>query len=190
MATITYFILPSVIKDRMSLHDNVDDKLIYPEIYAVQNIVLLPLLGTHLYKKMLTDIAAGSLTGNYKTLMDDYIIDIVCNLVMARLPEALNYQLWNKGVSVKTAPDSQNANQGEVFSVKSKYKNDAEHYIERTRLYLIQYANTLFPEYMQTLSGVDQLMPTKKTFTSPIFIDKTFRYEKKHPFNRFVNIYE
>ena len=96
MATVTYIILPSVIKERMSLHDNVDDKLIYPEIKAVQDLYIMPLLGSTLFNKILADIAANTLGGNYKILVDDYLVMAVCNYVMSELPEGLNYQFWNK----------------------------------------------------------------------------------------------
>ena len=60
MPTVTYLILPSVVKERMSLHDNVDDKLIYPEIKAVQDLYIMPLLGSTLFNKILSDLEIAS----------------------------------------------------------------------------------------------------------------------------------
>ena len=146
MATVTYIILPSVIKERMSLHDNVDDKLIYPEIKAVQDLYIMPLLGSTLFNKILADIAAGTLTGNYKTLVDDYLVMAVCNYVMSELPEGLNYQFWNKGVSQKTVENATQPSMSEMYSIVAKYKSRAEHYSKRARMYLIQNGNAMFPE--------------------------------------------
>jgi len=75
MATITYLILPSVIKERMSLHDNIDDKLIYPEIKAVQDLYIMPILGSTLFNKILNDISTNTLAGNYKSLVDNYVVE-------------------------------------------------------------------------------------------------------------------
>ena len=170
MATVTYIILPSVIKERMSLHDNVDDKLIYPEIKAVQDMYIMPLLGSTLFNKILTDIYNDTLSGYYKTLVDDYIIMAVCNYVMAELPEALNYQYWNKGVSTKTVDNAKEPTMSEMFSVMSKYKSRAEHYTQRARMYLIQNATAHFPEYTTFVAGVDTVYPDRNSYTNPIYL--------------------
>jgi len=170
MATITYLILPSVVKERMALHENVDDKLIYPEILAVQDLQILPLLGSKLFNKLLADIAAGSLSGYYKTLMDDYLIMAICNLVMSELPESLNYQYFNKGVSQKTVDNATQPSMSDLYNIIAKYKSRGEHYIKRARLYLIQNQATNIPEYRQRDSGVDIVVPDGNTYTSPIYL--------------------
>jgi hypothetical protein len=170
MATVTYILLPSVIKERMSLHDNVDDKLIYPEIKAVQDLYIMPLLGSTLFNKILSDIAAGTLGGNYKVLVDDYLVMAVCNYVMSELPEGLNYQFWNKGVSQKTVDNATQPSMSEMYSIVAKYKNRAEHYSKRARMYLIQNGNAMFPEYYTFVAGVDTVYPDRTSFTSPIYL--------------------
>jgi len=170
MAQITYIILPSVVKERMSLHDNVDEKLIYPEILAVQDLHILPLLGSNLFNKILADIAANTLSGYYKTLIDDYLIMAVCNMVMSELPEALNYQFYNKGVSQKIVDNATQPSMSELYNIVAKYKSRAEHYIRRARMYLIQNQNTNLPEYRTYLSGIDIVLPDRNTYTCPIYL--------------------
>lgn len=170
MATITYIVLPSVIKERMSLHANIDDKLIYPEIMNVQEMYVLPLLGSNLYSKMLTEIAAGTLSGNYKTLMDSYLVMAICNWVMSELPPALNYQYWNKGVSQKTVDNADQPSMSDLYSIMARYKTRAEHYAKRARMYLIQNAAAMFPEYLVITPGVDQVVPEKQQYTCPIYL--------------------
>ena len=170
MPTVTYIILPSVVKERMSLHDNVDDKLIYPEIKAVQDLYIMPLLGSTLYNKILNDIAAGTLTGNYKNLMDNYLIMAICNYVMSELPEGLNYQFWNKGISQKTVDNATQPSMSEMYSIVSKYKSRAEHYVNRARMYLIEYGNEYFPEYVTFVAGVDTVYPDRTSYTIPIYL--------------------
>ncbi len=126
MPTVTYIILPSVVKERMSLHDNVDDKLIYPEIKAVQDLYIMPLLGSTLFNKILNDIANNTLTGDYKDLMDNYLIMAICNYVMSELPEGLNYQFWNKGVSQKTVDNATQPTMSEMYSIVAKYSSMTE----------------------------------------------------------------
>lgn len=170
MPTVTYIILPSVVKERMSLHDNVDDKLIYPEIKAVQDLYIMPLLGSTLYNKILSDIAAGTLAGDYKDLMDNYLIMAICNYVMSELPEGLNYQFWNKGVSQKTVDNATQPTMSEMYSIVAKYKSRAEHYVNRARMYLIEYGNEKFPEYVTFVAGVDTVYPDRTSYTIPIYL--------------------
>lgn len=171
MATITYIVLPSIIKERMSLHDNIDDKLIYPEIMNVQEMYVLPLLGSNLYNKIMTDIAnTGTLTGNYKTLMDSYLVMAICNWVMSELPPALNYQYWNKGVSQKTVDNADQPSMSDLYSIMARYKTRAEHYSKRARMYLIQNAAAMFPEYLVITPGVDQVVPENQQYSCPIFL--------------------
>lgn len=170
MPTVTYIILPSVVKERMSLHDNVDDKLIYPEIKAVQDLYIMPLLGSTLYNKILTDIADGTLAGDYKDLMDNYLIMAICNYVMSELPEGLNYQFWNKGVSQKTVDNATQPSMSEMYSIVAKYKSRAEHYVNRARMYLIEYGNEKFPEYVTFVAGVDTVYPDRTSYSIPIYL--------------------
>jgi len=170
MAVVTYLILPSVLKERMSIHDNVDDKLIYPEIKAVQDIYIMPLLGSTLFNKILTDINNNTLTGNYKTLVDDYIIMCICNYVMSELPEGLNYQFWNKGVSQKVVDNATQPTMSEMYSIVAKYKSRAEYYAKRCRMYLVQNGNNYFPEYRTFVAGVDVVYPDHTDYSSPIYL--------------------
>ena len=51
MSEVKLLILPSVVKERMTLHTNTDDKLIFPEIKAAQDMYIRPLLGSVLFVK-------------------------------------------------------------------------------------------------------------------------------------------
>lgn len=170
MATVTYIILPSVIKERMTLHDNVDDKLIYPEILAVQDLYIMPLLGSTLFNAILTKISNNTLSGYYQTLMDDYIVPCVCNYVMSELPEAINYQYWNKGVSQKTVDNATEPSMSEMYSIVAKYKSRAEHYSKRARMWLIQNATAHIPEYLTFVAGVDTVYPDRTSYSCPIYL--------------------
>lgn len=170
MSKNTLMILPALLKDRTGIHTNIDEKLIYPEIKAAQDMFILPLLGSTLFNKILTDIKAGTLTGAYKTLVDDYLIDTLCNYVLSELPEGLNYQFWNKGVSQKTTDNSNNPSMSEMYAVMSRYKNRAEHYSKRCRMYLIQNGPSLFPEYSKYIAGIDVVPPENDSFSNPIYL--------------------
>ena len=169
MSEIKLLILPEVVKQRTTLHTNIDNKLIYPEIKAVQDTHIQPLLGSVLFNKILKDISDGTLACNYLALMDNFIIDCICNYVMSELPEAINYQYWNKGVATKTTDNSQAPTMSDMYAIVSKYKTRAEHYSQACRLYLVQNQAAMFPEYYAA-GGVDRVYPDRATYTSPIYL--------------------
>lgn len=169
-----------MLKERTAVHDNIDEKLIYPEIKAVQDLYMLPLLGTALFNKIISDIDNGTLTGSYKSLVDDYLIDTLCNYVISELPLGLTYQFWNKGVAAKTTDNSNQPSMSELFDVAKKYKNRAEEYAQRARLYLRQNSPTLFPEYINPGSGVDTVIPERQGFSNPIFLGDVSPYQTEY----------
>jgi hypothetical protein len=176
-------IMPAVLKERTGLHDNMDDKLIYPEIKAAQDSYILPLLGSTLFTKILSDINNDALSGNYKVLIDEYVIDTLCNYVLSELPPALNYQFWNKGVASKTTENSQQPSMSEMFAIVDKYKNRAENYAKRTMMYLRQNSPGLFPEYTQFVAGVDIVTPDTSAFECPIYLGKRIYGKPQRNYN-------
>jgi hypothetical protein len=177
-----------ILKERTSIHDNIDEKLIYPEIKAAQDIYVLPLLGTALFNKILTDISNSALAGDYKTLVDDYLIDMLCNYVLSELPDGINYQFTNKGVQSKTDPNASQPSMADMYSVVAKYKNRAEHYQKRAMMYLVQNGPTKFSEYLNPGQGVDDVRPDRNAFSNPIYLGEEFprhrSYEERYQGNR------
>jgi hypothetical protein len=169
-----------MLKDRTAVHDNIDEKLVFPEIKAAQDMFILPLCGSALFNKLLTDINANTLTGNYKVLVDDYIIDTLANYVISELPLGLTYQFWNKGVAQKTTDSSVTPSMSDLFSVAAKYKRRAEEYAQRMRLYLRENAPTMFPEYINPGSGVDTVIPERQGFSNPIYLGDVSPYQSEY----------
>jgi hypothetical protein len=175
---------PKVFKDRMSVHTNIDEKLIEPEIKVVQDMYLEPLLGTGLFTKILTIVGDGTITqaGNadYKTLVDTYLIDMLCYYVMAEMPDSINYQFTNKGVLGKTSDDSSQPSMSELYSIVSKYKNRAEHYAKRAKMYLLQKVGEgKYPEYANPGQTIDTVMPDRQSYSSPFYLGEDFPKVKR-----------
>jgi hypothetical protein len=171
---------PALLKERTALHDNVEEKLIYPEIKAAQDLNVPPLTGTALYDKLLSDIEAGTLSGDYKTFVDEYLIDMLANYVMAELPLGITYQIWNKGVAAKTTDASNTPSMSELFDIANKYKNRAEHYEKRARKFLQQWGPTKYPEYLQPGSQIDTIVPKRNDFSNPIYLGEDTQTYKSY----------
>lgn len=165
------------LKERTAVHSNIDEKLLYPEIKAAQDMYIHPLLGTTLYDKILDDInASGTTTGAYKTLLDNYIVDCLLNYVLASLPVSLPYQFWNKGVLRKQGENTELPSIQELLELSEFYKNRAEWYGQRMVKYLEETADeTTLTEYIQQADGIDKITPAKSAFTMPIYLGESGR---------------
>ena len=69
----TLYISATRLKKDTALGGSVDDNLIMPYILLAQDMYILPILGTDLDTKLKTEIQGGTLAGDYKTLVEDYI---------------------------------------------------------------------------------------------------------------------
>jgi len=174
MATITIITLitPEVLKDRTELHTDVDEKLIKPKIRLAQDLYVLPLLGTTLYNKIIHFIATATLDTTpatpYKFLLDNFLVDIMCNYTMAKLLPSLNAQYWNSGVSTKSIQNSTTVTGNDLKNLIADFISNGDNYSQRAKRYLQQNAYTSFPEYYQQVAGIDIIIPETNVWESPI----------------------
>lgn len=159
-----------ILKDRTSIHGNVDPKLLFPEIKAAQDMYIHPILGTALYDRIIDDVdASGTTTGIYKTLLDDYIVDALLYYVLSGLPDAISFQFWNKGVVRKTGDNTELPSMSDLADISNKYRIRAEWYAERLNKYLKQNSSA-FPEYESPGDGLDTITPESSSYTMPIYL--------------------
>ena len=181
MSLNVLIILPQVIKDRTELHSNVDDKLISPVIKRCQDMYIMPLMGSTLFNKVIADINSSTLAGEYKILVDNYIIDALLWYVMAELTLTLNSQFWNKGVAIKTTDNSNTVTGVELKNVHDNYVQYAGHYANRAKRYMQQYGMTKFPEYYKIVAGIDVVVPESNVYDCPIDIGTKEIFLKPSP---------
>ena len=67
------FIDASYIKAYSHIDGSVDEKDMLPSIIQAQDSQIQPILGTDLFNKLKTEITAGTISGNYDTLLNDYV---------------------------------------------------------------------------------------------------------------------
>lgn len=73
---ITLFLKENDIPSLTAFSGNIDADSLKPHIYTAQTNDIKRILGAPLYDKILADYIAGSLTGTYKTIYEDYIVPI------------------------------------------------------------------------------------------------------------------
>lgn len=165
----------TMIKERTAIHGSIDPKLIYPDIKVAQDMYILPILGSALYDKLQSIISDNTINTdatkiNYKNLIDKYLVDALMYYTLSELPTTISYQFWNKGISRKIGQDSELPSMSDLIDLSNKYKNRAEFYANRMKLYIIQKAPTMFPEYLNPGSTIDTVTPEQRAFTMPIYL--------------------
>jgi hypothetical protein len=190
MSLNVLFISVDTIKDRTGLHNNVDDKLVKPEIKTAQDMYILPALGSALYNRLQAGITANNLTSDEISLLDNYVVDTLVNYVLSELPQGMSYQFYNKGLLRKQGDNSEYPSMQDMIDVANRYRARAEFYKQRLIKYLKQ-NNVLYPLYLNFGSGIDAIKPENDGYTASIFLgdnycckgEKTFKelYQGNNP---------
>ena len=172
MSRNVLFINTDTIKERTGLHNNLDEKLINPEILTAQDMYILPTLGTALYERLQNGIELDDLTANEITLLDTYITPTLVHFVLSELPMGISFQFYNKGVVRKTDAGISEPSVQDLIDVANRYRTRAEFYKQRLVKYLRQSAlsSNLFPEYLNPGNGVDTIVPDKEGYSASIWL--------------------
>tara|TARA_R110000824_G_scaffold81644_1_gene205158 strand:+ start:2202 stop:2702 length:501 start_codon:yes stop_codon:yes gene_type:complete len=155
------FISEDKLKSSSSINGAVDTNLLLPYMKIAQDKNIHIMLGTDLYDKLMADIAAGSLSGNYATLVNDYIQDTLVHYTVAEALPFLGYKLANGNVFRMDAENGTAATNQELNYLVERAKETAQFYGQRLVDYLCNNTD-LFPEY-STNSGAD-ICPTTANY--------------------------
>jgi len=151
------FISPDDLVKRTAINGNVDRDQMVQFIKIAQDIHVQALLGTALYNVLKNDVLTDTLTGNYETLMTDYVQDVLVHYAMVEILPFLAYKVSNGGVFRKQSENSEGIDKNELEYLIQKERDTAEHYGRRLVSYLTFYGS-LTPEYYENQNG--QMYPT------------------------------
>ena len=166
----TLFISATILKKDTALGGSVDDNLIMPYILLAQDMNILPVLGTDLYEAIKTKINGGTLTGDYKTLMETYIQPALVQFSFSQLAPYLRLRFVNNAVVVMGATEqSSSATYDDIKPLMDTATDAAEFYRQRMIDYLRNNSRS-FPEYTSN-TGSD-LDPTTRNYYSGINLDE------------------
>tara|TARA_R100001440_G_scaffold3260_1_gene8188 strand:+ start:16314 stop:16874 length:561 start_codon:yes stop_codon:yes gene_type:complete len=168
------FISEDTIKKSTTINGNVDVELLLPYIKVAQDIHVHQLLGTDLYEKLQSDVAAGSIAGVYKTLIDEYVQPVLVHYSLYECLPFLSYKIMNKDIVRKISETSSAASLEDIKYMRNIIQNTAEYYSERLIEYL-RNNNSSYPEF-NTNTGAD-IAPSTQAYFSGMNIgrDKQFR---------------
>jgi len=171
------------------LSENVDPKHLLPIVKVVQDRFILPMLGTNLYAKLQDMVSSDTVTGDYKTLLDEYITDAQVWYTLAELPISIQYKLINKGVVIRTGEAIQTVSFSDVQSLMDNFRINAKFYAQRAIDYLCE-NQTLFPEYINPGNGSDIIHPDQTQYECGIFLggqcrEDTRSFEERYQGNSY-----
>jgi hypothetical protein len=168
------FISPEYIFKHSPVDDNIDPDLVAPFIRMAQDLFLQEILGNTLYQKLINDVINNTLSGYYKTLMDDYIQPALVNWVVYETIPFINYKFTNKAISEKNTSGNTGGSNPTSLTV-IKYLRDivrdrAEYYNQRIRDYILNNIGNL-PEY-STFTDIG-IRPKQTSYTGGIYLGNT-----------------
>jgi len=151
------FISEDKLKDSTAINMNVDVNLLLPYVRQAQKVYVETKLGTDLTQKLKDLIIAGTIgsVGNeaYKTLLDDYIGDMMPNWGLYLLVPFLRFKVENGNIYSKNSETGTALSTEQAQHFREEIRNTAEYYTERMVSYICN-NSSLFPEY-STNSGSD-----------------------------------
>ena len=147
------FISESKLKDSTAVNLNVDVDILLPFVREAQKLYVETALGTDLTNHLKDHIIAGTLAGANKTLVDEYIGDMLPGYSLYHALPYLRFKVENGNVYSKTSETGTALSTEEAQHLREEVLNTASYYRERMIDY-IRNNTSSFPTY-STNSGAD-----------------------------------
>lgn len=161
MATALFIKRQDLVRNSI-LDGNVDTDKFIQYIKIAQEIHIRNYLGTDLYNKISADIIAGTLSGDYLELVNDFVQPMLIHYAMVDYLPFAAYQVKNGGVFKHRSENGDTATKEEIDFIVQKERDIAEYYTRRFIDYM-SFNQASFPEYY-TNSNDDIHPDTNATF--------------------------
>jgi len=170
--TTTFLLSEAKFREYSDVVNNLDTSLIKNAIREAQDIELQRIIGTLLYQKLLSDVDSSSLTGAYKTLVDNYIQDFLIYATYFYALESIYLRSRNNGLIQLNGGDTADSANQQLFNLKRQsQKNKMEYYAERLKDYIIE-EEASFPELTQSNKLYEQNPDYSEQYGSPFVFRK------------------
>jgi hypothetical protein len=182
------FISEAKLKDSTAINLNVDVELLLPYVRQAQKLYVETKLGTDLNNKLKDLITTGTVgaVGNeaYKTLLDDYIGDMLPNWALYNCIPYLRFKVENGNIYSKTSETGNALSTDEAQHLREEVRNTAEYYTERMIDYICNNTSS-FPEY-STNTGAD-VDPDRNAYYNGMNLERPTQQGTKLTLQNFLN---
>lgn len=155
------------IKTYTNISENTSDRILYTAILDAQQIELQSILGSKLYKHILSLVESKSVTEPYKTLLEEYIQPYLIRLVGSTIVFPIAYKIGNIGVAQANDTNLNSSSFKEISYIQDYYNNKANVAKKRLQDYLADNRN-IFPELI--VSFPEQYPNLYSSSSCPIWI--------------------
>jgi len=131
------------------INSNIDTNKLKPIILRTQKLRIEPILGTTLFDKLQADVEGASVSGIYKTLLDDYVLDCLIAYCDWSYSFHGRNQMTNKTVGANNDQYISSNPVSENNDLRDQLIKEAKQF-ERKLIGWLQDNRTDIPEYCNT----------------------------------------
>ena len=141
-------------------------------IIKAQNMHIEKVLGTNLFKTLLSEVESGTVSSRMVTLLEDYIQPALVEWTTYVALPYFNYKVTNKAVVKKSSDNSESSELSELNFIR----DDAEYYSNRITKFLLE-NETVYIEYNNGNDKKDDIKSNKNNFFSGIYLKSNTNYD-------------
>ena len=166
----TIFISTDRLKRDTALGGSVDDNILFPYILMAQDRYILPVLGTDLQDKLISDIQGSSLSGAYLTLLQKFVQPALTQFAFATVLPFLRLRMVNNSVVTMNTEQGTSVSHEELKPLINASMDQGEFYRKRLIDYLT--GNTAsFSEYSTNQTNEGDVVPNAQTYYAGLNLD-------------------
>ena len=175
MSNFAAFITTKYVKDNTGALGYINDDELRTFIPLAQDIYIERVLGSNLYKTLMSAISNSNVSSDQQELLRQYIQPALKWWVLMEWVTYSNYKLTNKSVSLQNSDNSNPADFSQIVALKNNLRDHAEYYTERISNYLKDNPNK-FPEYLVGNTGFSDKNPKSDNYMifGGMYIPKQF----------------
>lgn len=162
MATALFISRTDLVKNSI-VSASTDTDLFIQYVKIAQEIHIQNYLGGKLYDKISADIIADTLTGDYLSLVTDFIQPMLIHFALTEYLPFASFSVKSGGIYKHSSENAENASKDEVDYLVNKERDFAEYYTRRFVDYMC-FNSTKFPEY--TSNSDSDVYPDKDVNSS------------------------
>lgn len=166
---MVFLVTESYVLDKTNLDRNLLSHNLKASMILAQKVNVTEILGDKLIDKIYDEINNGTLSGNYKSLVDNYLVDVVTYWTLYYATTNLLSKISNRGLQQEFSENSSQADLSVYRTLKSEFKDLAEYFSQRCNKWVFKNRN-LFPEYEICSSDGSQPASSKNKFYGGLVI--------------------
>lgn len=149
------------IKSFTSMNWNVDPNLLKPHILEFQDLYLQGWLGSTFYDSLRNQVLTNTINTANRTLLDNYIGQIVTNGGLYKALPFIWSQIYNKSIMTNTSESATALSSQDMKFIRQELKNTYESYAQKMVTFLTQRPGD-YPDYIAPLiTDGDGVLPLR-----------------------------